>query len=848
MAGFRLAVPISLVVLLFGGLGVIPASPGSPEPEPRSLQEAGVLGDYGNLPLSFEANRGQTDPRVRFVSRGDGYALSLTDSGPVFSLGGSVYDLGALGPATPGATLEMDLVGAEPDPVIVGRDRLPGVVNYLKGSDPSGWHTGIPTYGRVRYEEVYPGIDLAFRGTGDGLEYDFLLAPGSDPSTIAVRFRGTEAIRVDGRGDLMITTAAGEIVHGDPVIYQEIGGERQEIAGGYRLNGGRIGFALGPYDLSLPLVIDPVVLAYSSFLGGSGSDNGAGIAVDGTGAAYLTGSAMDVATDFPTTPGAFAETHSGGTDAFITKLNPSGTALVYSTFLGGNEVESGTGISLDGSGAAYVTGITLDDTVNFPTTPGAFQETHNGGYDAFVTKLDPSGAALMYSTFLGGSSFDAGRSIDVDGAGAAYVTGETFDGTTDFPTTGAAYDSAHNGSYDAFLTKLDPTGAALSYSTFLGGSDTDEGEAVAVDGGGAAYVTGTSLDAPTPFPTTTGAFDNTHNGGVDAFITKLGASGAALAYSTFLGGSSGDAGEGIAVDGLGAAYITGSSFDGTTDLPTTPGAFDQIHNGGGDAFVTKLSASGDALTYSTFLGGNGYDPGRALTVDGSGSAIITGETEDAATDFPTTTGAFDSTHNGEYDAFVAKLGTDGAALVDSTFLGGSNFDRGEAVAVDGGGATYVTGTTADGATGFPTTTGAFDTTHNGGSDAFVAKLVEGPPAPGPAPTPPPSGSCKGKPATITGTDAGETIRGTSGPDVIAAVGGNDKVKAQGGKDLVCAGDGSDTVNGGGGKDRLFGEDGKDKLKGGAGDDKVNGGKGKDTCVGGSGDDKSPKCEKEKSVP
>jgi hypothetical protein len=854
MAGSRgRTFPLVTVCAVAAGLlgGITSAEPRSRASPVGEEDRARVLKDYARVPLSFEENRGQTDPRVRYLTRGEGYTLYLTDQEAVFSLSGAPSEPGALGssPTPPGAALRMGLVGADSGLELVGRDPLAGVVSYFKGSDPEEWHTAVPTYTRVRYREMYSGIDLVFSGTRNALEYDFVLAPGADPAAIGMRFEGAEDLSIDPEGDLVITTAVGELVHRAPVVYQEVGGERREVPGAYRLRGDRVGFTLGPYDPARPLVIDPVVLAYSTYLGGSAAEQGSGIAVDGTGAAYVTGNTIDDATDFPTTVGAFDQTHNGNSDAFVTKLGPTGAAPSFSTFLGGSGDDVGYGIAVDGAGAAYVTGSTLDAATDFPTTAGAFDETHNGGInDAFVTKVGSTGTTLSYSTFLGGSGLDQGRGITVDGAGAAYVTGATADAAAGFPTTSGAFDETHNGNDDAFVTKLGPAGAApLGYSTFLGGSDFDVGFGIAVDGAGATYVTGFAEDAAIGFPTTAGAFDQTHNGGIkDAFVTKLGSTGTALSYSTFLGGAGDDRGMGVAVDGAAAAFVTGFTEDAATDFPTSAGAFDQTQNGGFDAFVTKVGPAGAApLVYSTFLGGSDGELGLGIAVDGAGAAHVTGLT--AAADFPTTAGAFDQTHNGMEDGFVTKVGPTGAApLGYSTFLGGSGFDDGLGIAVDGAGAVYVTGSTENAVTDFPTTAGAFDETHNGGFDAFVTKLVE--PTSPPPPSPGPAQTCRGVTATHEGTNAGDRIRGTPGRDVIAALAGNDRIKALGGRDIVCAGQGNDKANGGGGRDRIQGENGKDRLKGGSGDDRLNGGKGRDTCIGNSGQDKAPNCEKEKSIP
>ncbi|MCZ7573429.1 MAG: SBBP repeat-containing protein [Ardenticatenaceae bacterium] len=460
---------------------------------------------------------------------------------------------------------------------------------------------------------------------------------------------------------------------------------------------------------------NPDDLLYATFLGGSSDDWGTAIVVDGAGAAYVTG--WTGSPDFPTTPGAFDPSFNGGYDAFVVKLNATGTALHYATFLGGSGWDGGFAIAVDGTGAAYVTGWTTSP--DFPTTPGAFDPSFNGGYtDAFVVKLNATGTALHYATFLGESSDDGGYAIAVDGTGAAYVTGTTW--SSDFPTTPGAFDPSFNGGYtDAFVVKLNAGGTALHYATFLGVRGNDWGADIAVDGTGAAYVTGWT--GSRDFPTTPGAFDPSFNGGyTDAFVVKLNASGSALLYATFLGGSSDDWGTAIVVDGAGAAYVTG--WTTSPDFPTTPGAFAPIFNGA-DAFVVNLNASGTALHYATFLGVRVNDWGADIAVDGTGAAYVVTSTT-WSSDFPTTPGAFDPSFNGGFtDAFVVKLNAGGSALHYATFLGGGDDDIGYAIAVDGTGAAYVTGGTKS--ADFPTTPGAFDPSFNGGYDAFVVKLAMG---------------------------------------------------------------------------------------------------------------------------
>ncbi|MCH7923184.1 MAG: SBBP repeat-containing protein [Nitrospinae bacterium] len=684
----------------------------TPSEDVSEATTAGVLENFGTLPMRFEANVGQTDEQVLFLTRGSGYTLFLTANEAVLSLRKPISrEQAAAGrdPASsktepqqaPGAqdqasstVVRMTLVGANPNPRVTGQDELAGKSNYFIGNDPSQWRTNVPNYRKVHYEAVYAGIDLVYYGNQQALEYDFVVQPGADAEAITLAFTGlTEgegpaAMEIDEQGDLIVHIEGGELRQPKPFVYQEVGGARREIEGRYVLKGAsQVGFEVGAYDAGQALVIDPVLI-YSTYLGGSGDlDQGTDIAVDGSGSAYVTG--VTESTDFPTegpiapfggAPG------SGDFDAFVTKFNPAGTALVYSTYLGGKGEDVGFGIAVDADGNAYVTGGTVDtdvDVDNFPTTGGAFEELHNGpagDLDAFVTKLNPAGSALVYSTFLGGAEDnDVGFGIAVDADGNAYVTGGTE--SDDFPTTVGAFDVALGGDVDAFVTKVNPAGSALLYATYLGGEGGDEGTAIAVDGTGRAYVTGFTESTGTPaddFPTTPGAFDETHNGPVgnfDAFVAKINPDPTlvtpadALVYSTFLGGAEDDDfGFGIAVDGFGNAYVTGEtdSDDFPTVAPIAP--FGGALNGDVDAFVTKLNAAGAALLYSTYLGGSvpSEDVGLGIAVDTSGNAYVTGATD--STDFPLAPDPggdppdpFQEVLAGDVDAFVTKI-----SLITST--------------------------------------------------------------------------------------------------------------------------------------------------------------------------------------
>jgi len=676
-----------------------------------------VLEAYGKLPLSFEANQGQTDNLVKFLSRGPGYTLFLTPTELMLSLRQAAVKPANQQVNYQQTVLRLQLIGTNPPQPLTGIDELPGKANYFIGNDPKNWRTNIPTYAKVQQYDVYPGVDVVYYGNQRQVEFDFIVAPEADPKAIRLSVEGADRLEVDAQGDLVMHSGGGQIRVAKPLVYQVVDGVRREVSGSYVLTDGhKVGFQIAAYDATKPLIIDPTLL-YSTYLGGNSDDVGYGIGVDAAGNAYVAG--YTSSTNFPTTAGAFQTASAGGYDAFVTKLNPTGSALVYSTYLGGSGDDVGYGIALDAAGNAYVTGTSR--STNFPTTAGAFQTAYGGGLsDDFVTKLNPTGSALVYSTYLGGSGEDGGPDrIAVDAAGNAYVTGITASGN--FPTTAGAFQTAFaGGPYDAFVTKVDPTGSGLVYSTYLGGNSYDQGNSIAVDAAGNAYVTG--VTAGSNFPTTPGAFQTAFGGGCcDAFVTKLNPTGTGLVYSTYLGGSGEDIGFGITVDTAGNAYVTGLTTG--SNFPTTPGAFQTAYGGGGfDAFVTRVNPTGTGLVYSTYLGGSGTDIGNSIALDAGGNAYVTGTTD--SVNFPTVN-PVQAVNGGGTDAFVTQVNPTASALVYSTYLGGSGNDQGIGIVLDSlpSPNAYVTGTT--GSTNFPVTAGAFQTTFGGGSeDAFVAKIAQ----------------------------------------------------------------------------------------------------------------------------
>jgi beta-propeller repeat-containing protein len=664
--------------------------------QPSTEQKPRIIAGYGNRPLHFEPNHGQTAREVKFLARGEGYGVFLTPTESVLVLR-----------SREGAqrTLRLRLIGANPTLVVAGMEELPGKSNYFVGNDPGKWHTNVPQFGRVEYREVYPGIDLAYYGNHHGLEYDFVLKPGADSRWIRLRITGDGRVHVDRDGNLLIRLPDGEVVHRAPVAYQEIDGVRNAVAARFVLRGQHeVGFAVGAYAPDHPLVLDPV-LAYSTYLGGTQDDIGQAIAVDASGSAYVTGYTDSL--NFPTTnllpPGS-------GQDAFVSKLGPDGSVLVYSTYLGGNANDAGLSVAVDAQGSAYITGYTYSS--DFPTA-NALQATRRGGVSAFVTKLSPTGS-LAYSTYLGGTGGEFGWGVAVDASANAYVTGYTF--STDFPTV-SPIQAANGGQTDAYVAKLNASGSALIYSTYLGGTDSDLGIGIAIDASGNAYVSGETRS--TDFPTFRGAQPASGGGYYDAFVAKLNAAGSAFVYSTYLGGSGPDFGAGIAVDASGSAYVTGLTE--SVDFPTV-NALQPAYAGGQDAFVTKLNDTGSALAYSTYLGGTRRDYGRRIAVDSSGNAYVTGTT--SSSDFPTVNRV--QAWQGLDDAFVTKLSSSGSSLIYSTYLGGGGFfgvgsDYGSDIALDASRGVYVVGSTSS--TKFPTVHPVQAAYGGGPYDAFVAKIV-----------------------------------------------------------------------------------------------------------------------------
>ncbi len=716
---------------------------------------------YGRLPLRFEANRGQTDEQVRFLSRGPGYSLFLTPAEAVLSLSKplaqqsreNVGQLPLHNSQRHADVLRRAFMGANKNPVINGNNALSGKSHYLLGSDAKTWRTNVSQYAQVQYRDIYPGIDLVFYGRQRQLEYDFIVAPGADPERIRLSFEGARDMHIGNDGSLILQTSHGELIQHKPVIYQEFAGKKITVAGDYLLHGKQVSFKLASYDNRQPLIIDPV-LSYSTYLGGSGGDSAYDIAIDSAGNAYVTGETLSA--DFPTTAGAYDKTCGSNnvcnpnvlgptSDAFVAKLNAAGTGLIYSTYLGGNSSDLGRSISVNSNANAYITGTT--SSTNFPTTSAAYDRScgtnglcNGGSSDVFIAKLNPAGNGLVYSTYLGGSDFDQSLDHALDSTGNSYVTGDTF--SANFPIRNG-FRATAAGDSDVFVTKLNAAGNALIYSTYLGGGNADLGRGIAVNETGNAYITGQTYS--TNFPTRNPR-QATRGGDSDVFVTQLGPLGNTLVYSTYLGGRAADLGLDIVVDGNGSAYVAGTTS--SNNFPTIAGSFDRRCGTDGncnsefnapysDAFVSKLNPAGTGLVYSTYLGGSVDDAAQSLAINDAGKVYVTGET--SSEDFPVKN-ALQATQAGSVDAFVTKLNVTGSALGYSTYLGGNDEERARGIALDGAGNVYLAGISSS--ANFPTTRGAYDRrcgadgscletddfgTHVS-ADAFVAKVANSPAA------------------------------------------------------------------------------------------------------------------------
>ena len=738
------------------GVGNLPVRDGSLEqgktaPAVVNAKAHALISDFGKVPIYFVPNRGQTDDRVTFYVQGGDKTVYFAPDGVTFAMSYPVRSEIERNPER--WVVKLDFLGARKDVKPEGLEKTGAVISYFRGK-PEEWKTGLSAYSGIIYPDLWPGIDLVYKGDMDRLKYEFIVHPGADPAKIKLAYRGTERVAVTEEGRLEVKTPAGGFEDDIPIAYQEVDGKQVDIQVTYSLedpavtknpsivsgSGVRLstdpegrtysyGFVLGGYDRSRALVIDPTMLVYCGYIGGSsGQDFGYAIAIDGSGNAYITGLTESDESSFPATVGPDL-TYNGNQDAFIAKVSSSGTGLVYCGYIGGINNDGGYGIAVDDSGNAYVSGSTESTEATFPVTIGP-DLTHNGGSDAFVAKVNSSGTDLVYCGYIGGSGGDYEDDIAVDGWGNAYVTGFTNSTEATFPVT-IGPDLTHNGGFDTFVAKVDSSGTGLVYCGYIGGSADDWYSHIAVDGSGNAYITGMTRSNQVTFPVVLGpdlTFNgDIHIGDIDIYVAKVDSSGAGLVYCGYIGGSDWEYFGDIAVDDSGNAYVVGQTMSTQATFPVTVGP-DLTQNGADDVFIAKVNSSGTGLVYCGYIGGSGGDTEPSVAVDKSGNAYVSGLTCSNESDFPVVEGPDPTSNGGWGDGFVAKVASSGTALVYCGYIGGSGDDQCYGIAVDGLGNAYVTGITNSDQSSFPVYQGP-DLTYNGGGDAFIAKVgdIPGPP-------------------------------------------------------------------------------------------------------------------------
>lgn len=702
--------------------------------------EAGDIADL--MGTFFIENRGQAGPHVAYYLQGREVSAFFTREGVTFSLSGALTPTAGPqlatyrrreAPASRRWAVKLDFLGANHGARLHGRDRSTGIVSYFKGP-AERWQVGLPTFRSVAYEDLWPGIDLEYTISGDGLKYSFLIAPGADAEQIRLAYRGAE-VRLNQAGELEISTPHGGLRDAKPYAYQEQANGHREVAAAYRLeddheDGSVIcRFELGPYDRAQPLVLDPVVVVYGGYIGGSGSERGEAIAVDGDGNAYVVGRTDSTEATFPASAGPDLSFNGGdpAVDAFVAKVKADGSGLIYAGYIGGSDGEWASGIAVDRHGRAYVIGTTSSSEATFPVKLGP-DLTYNGSSDAFVARVNAAGTALEYAGYIGGSSSEQGHGIAVDDEGHAYLAGETHSDSSGFPLK-VGPDLTANGGSEAFVAKLAADGSTFLYSGFFGGAAADEAHDIAVDQGGNAYITGLTHSAESQgFPVRKGP-DLTHNGNTDAYVAKIRAGGVEHEYAGYLGGSGEDVARAIAVDSSGRAYLTGWTYSDQNTFPVSIGP-DLTFNSPDtmdDAFIARVKSDGSGLEYAGYIGGAATDTGQDLALDSAGNVYVTGRTESSETTFPVKDGP-DVTHNGggDYDAYVAKVKSDGTGLVYAGYVGGLLEDFAHGIAVDHQGNAYITGSTESDQSTFPVKVGPDLTPYkdpdDGIDDAFVVKI------------------------------------------------------------------------------------------------------------------------------
>jgi hypothetical protein len=700
---------ISWAIILILAILVLPVLGASAKEEGSSaIPKSELLSKVSKLHIPFIPNQGQMDERVKYYARSFSGTVFVTEAGEIF------YSLSKREEKkTPrGWILKEELLGGRVKGV-KGQEEAPTRVSYFIGNDASQWRSDLSTYGTVSFGEVYEGIEVKLKAYGRSVEKLFYVRAGAKPGVIRLRLSGAESLGVNGEGELEVRTGLGEVKFSRPVAYQEVEGERRYVEVSYQVDGSDYGFKLGNYERGRDLVIDP--LLQSTYLGGSNDEQAYSIAIGSGGNVYVAG--YTNSPNFPGTTGGAQSSFGGLLDAFVTKLNPTLTTILQSTYLGGGGYEYAYSIAIDPGGNVYVAGWTT--STDFPGTTGGAQPSISGVWDAFVTKLNPTLTTLFQSTYLGGSSDDWAYAIAIDSGGNVYVAGGA--DSTNFPGTSGGAQPSNGGGNDAFVAKLNPILTSIVQSTYLGGIDGEEGRSIVIDSGGNVYVTGGTLSFN--FPTTSGGAQPSSIGGQDAFVTKFSPTLTTIVQSTYLGGNDGEEGGSIAIDSGGNVYVAGNTL--SSNFPGTAGGAQPVKSVGQDAFVAKFNPTLTAIIQSTYLGGSNYDRANSIAIDSDGNLYVAGYT--SSTDFPRTAGgAQPSQSGGVYDSFVTKFNPTLTSIFQSTYLGGSAYlgsdgdDQANSIAIGSGGNVYVAGETSS--TNFPGATGGAQPSNGAGRDAFVAKF------------------------------------------------------------------------------------------------------------------------------
>ena len=702
-----ISIIIAVGILIFSflpSIGYFSDGNESIQPDNEFVPESDIKNNLTSMKGWFTENNGQNnDTGVKYIYAASDRSVGFVESGYIIKMT-NADNLTSL--------VKVSFEGANPvSPE--GSGKLTHMSNYFIGRNSSNWRTGVSNYQKVVYSNLYDGIDMIFYTVKEGLKFDFILSTGSDPEKISIHYGGVSGINVDSDGNLIVTTSSGSWLEEKPYCYQLIDSKLVEVSSDYLLDNHIIKYTVKSYNRNHTLIIDPLI--YSTYFGGSAYDESTSVCIDSENNAYVTGGTSS--SNFPITSGGYDETHNGDRDVFVFKMSHDGSNLIYSTFIGGSSVDVGLSLTIDSYGNTYITGMTT--SIDFPTTVGSFDQTYNGGGliyygDSFVFKLNIDGSNLVYSTYLGGILGDSGQCILVDLNDCAYITG--FTESPDFPTTLGSYDIIHNGGFDAFIAKVNPDGSELVYSTFVGGSSSDYGYSIVADENNNIYATGST--GSSDFPTTSESFDETHNGEEDVILFRLSQDGSELDFSTFIGGSGRDRGWDLCIDSKRNLYVTGytespnfpttpgcyddtyegdswdtvilkcnndgsdmifstfvggvesdegysvvidtenyvyvSGATGSFDFPVTSGSFDVTFNYGTvDTFILKMNPRGSELTYSTYMGGTEVDRGLSIAIDSLKNVYVTGLTH--SMDFPTTSGSFDESYNGNREIFLLKL-------------------------------------------------------------------------------------------------------------------------------------------------------------------------------------------------